>query len=172
MDMGRRVFAVVRSAVVSTVFMSLWLYFLPRWFGGRTAFADPRPAGYAVMAVGLAVGVWCVFEFAWRGLGTPAPFDPPSRLVITGPYRFVRNPMYVGGGIAMIGEAIAFPNVTLFMLALLVVQFIAVSVLIRVIEEPSLRRMFGGDFEHYCANVRRWIPRLTPFDMPKAPAVE
>jgi protein-S-isoprenylcysteine O-methyltransferase Ste14 len=130
-----------------------------------------RPAGLPLFAIGLGIGLWCVFEFAWRGLGTPAPFDPPKQLVVSGPYRFVRNPMYVGFFLAVIGEAIAFPHLTRFMLLLLVALFIATTLFISFYEEPTLRRLFGADFEHYCANVRRWIPRLTPFDMQRTPAL-
>lgn len=160
-----------RTVVVSTLFLTLWLWLLPRVVVGPAAYADSRLAGWIIAATGLAIGLWCVFEFAWRGLGTPAPFDPPKHLVVTGPYRFVRNPMYVGFFLAVIGEAIAFPHLTLFMLVLLAALFIATTLFIAFYEEPTLRRLFGAEFEHYCANVRRWIPRLTPFDMQRTPAL-
>jgi protein-S-isoprenylcysteine O-methyltransferase Ste14 len=92
------VFALLRALVVAPVFIALWTYLVPRWIGGRQVFADPRPIGWLVVALGAVIGLPCVWEFAWRGLGTPAPFDPPRQLVITGPYRFVRNPMYLGMG--------------------------------------------------------------------------
>lgn len=161
--MGRRLFAVVRSLIVGTLFMSLWTYFLPRWIAGPHAFENPRPLGWIVVAIGAAVGIPCVWEFAWRGLGTPAPFDPPRKLVISGPYRFVRNPMYVGAGIVFIGEALVFPNITRFMLAEALAAFALVSLFIIAYEEPALRRTFGEDYVVYCTNVRRWIPRLRPY---------
>src|SRR5581483_9033615 len=149
--------------IVGTIFMSLWVYFVPRWIAGPGAFNDPRPLGWIVIAIGAAVGLPCVWEFAWRGLGTPAPFDPPRKLVISGPYRFVRNPMYVGGGIVFIGEAITFPHIRNVMLVEAFVAWAAVSLLIIAYEEPTLRRMFGADYEAYCRHVGRWIPRLTPW---------
>jgi len=161
--MGRRIFAVVRSLIVGTIFMSLWVYFVPRWIAGPSAFDDPRPLGWIAIAIGAVVGLPCVWEFAWRGLGTPAPFDPPRKLVVSGPYRFVRNPMYVGGGLVFIGEALTFPHITTLMLVEALVAFIGVSTLIIVYEEPTLRRMFGADYETYCRNVGRWIPRLRPW---------
>ena len=161
--MARRLFAVFRALIVALLFISLWTYFVPRWIGGAHAFDAPRPLGWIVVAIGAAIGLPCVWEFAWRGLGTPAPFDPPRRLVISGPYRFVRNPMYVGMGIALLGEAIVYPNLTLVMLGLIVVLWAAVTLFIIGYEEPTLRRMFGSDYEAYCRQVHRWIPRLRPW---------
>ena len=161
--MARRLFALCRALIVAPLFISLWTYFVPRWIVGRAAFEGPRPLGWIVVAIGAIVGLPCVWEFAWRGLGTPAPFDPPRRLVITGPYRFVRNPMYVGMGIALLGEALIFPNSTWLLLAMLVSLWAVVSVFIIEYEEPTLRRMFGADYEAYFRAVRRWIPRLQPW---------
>jgi protein-S-isoprenylcysteine O-methyltransferase Ste14 len=164
--MARRLFALVRALVVAPAFVSLWMYFVPRWIFGAHAFDNPRPLGWIVVAIGAVIGLPCVWEFAWRGLGTPAPFDPPRRLVISGPYRFVRNPMYVGMGIVLIGEAIVFPNLTWLMLAMVVSLWAVVSVFIIEYEEPTLRRMFGADYEAYFREVRRWIPRLRPWYSP------
>ncbi|HSP17590.1 MAG TPA: isoprenylcysteine carboxylmethyltransferase family protein [Thermoanaerobaculia bacterium] len=160
----RRVFALIRTVIIATFFLSLWLWFLPRWAVGNNAYADARLAGLILFIPGLLLAGWCALEFAWRGFGTPAPFDPPRRLVISGPYRFVRNPMYVGAGIAFLGEAITFPHLTTLMLAVFVVTWIASTVFIVVYEEPTLRRLFGDDYANYCRHVRRWLPRLTPFD--------
>ena len=165
--MARRLFALVRALVVAPAFISLWMYFVPRWILGSHAFDNPRPLGWIVVAIGAVIGLPCVWEFAWRGLGTPAPFDPPRRLVISGPYRFVRNPMYVGMGIALIGEAIVFPYITWLMLALVVSLWAVVSVFIIEYEEPTLRRMFGADYEAYFREVHRWIPRLRPWYSPQ-----
>jgi protein-S-isoprenylcysteine O-methyltransferase Ste14 len=162
--MARRIFALLRTLVVAPLFILLWLWWLPRWIAGPNVFADPRPLGWIVVAIGAVVGLPCVWEFAWRGLGTPAPFDPPRKLVISGPYRYVRNPMYVGMGIAMLGFAIVFPHGAVIFLSELVIAFVLVSLFIVFYEEPTLRRMFGDDYLEYCRNVRRWIPRLTPFD--------
>ncbi len=169
--MGRKIFAVVRTTIVATLFLSLWLWFLPRWTVGAHAYDDPRPLGWIVFAPGLALAAWCAFEFAWRGLGTPAPFDPPRRLVVSGPYRYVRNPMYVGAGVAILGEAITFPRLTSLMLILFGALWIMSTLFIVVYEEPTLRRLFGEDYVEYCRHVHRWLPRLTPFDNPTKAAV-
>ncbi len=133
---------------------------------GPRAFDNPQPLGWIVVAIGAAIALPCVWEFAWRGLGTPAPFDPPRRLVISGPYRWVRNPMYIGMGVALIGEAIVFPNLTLMIVTMVLLLFVIVSLFVIGYEEPTLRRMFGTDYEIYSRSVRRWIPRLRPFDNP------
>jgi protein-S-isoprenylcysteine O-methyltransferase Ste14 len=161
--MGRRVFAVIRAFIVAPVFISFWLYFVPRWIAGPQVFADPRPIGWLVLALGAVIGLPCVWEFAWRGLGTPAPFDPPRKLVVTGPYRFVRNPMYLGMGLAIIGEAIVFPHATLLLLVMMVIMWGFVSAFVIAYEEPTLRRLFGADYENYCRSVHRWLPRLRPY---------
>jgi len=162
--MARRAFALLRTAFFATIFLLLWLRWVPLWIVGGGAYADPRPAGYPVMGIGLLLGLWCAFEFAWRGEGTPAPFDPPRKLVVSGLYRFVRNPMYVGMGIAIVGEAIAFPRLTNVMVAMLVILWIAVTAFVMFYEEPTLRRLFGDDYVEYCRHVRRWLPRLTPYN--------
>ena len=110
------------------------------------------------IAFGLALAIWCVVEFATRGRGTPAPWDAPSRFVASGPYRVVRNPMYLGGAAVVLGEAIAFGSVPLFvyLIALVTVWHLFVV----LYEEPTLARRFGGEYSAYRARVHRWIPRL------------
>src|SRR2546428_11192228 len=162
--MARRLFAVARALIVAPLFVSLWMYFVPPWVAGAQAFDNPRPLGWIVVAIGAAIGLPCIWEFAWRGLGTPAPFDPPRKLVISGPYRFVRNPMYFGMGVVLIGEAIVFPNITLLMIGLTAALFLFVTAFVIVYEEPTFCRMFGTDYEAYCRAVRRWISRLCPWD--------
>jgi len=168
--MAKRLFAVVRTIIVSALFISLWTWFLPRWIIGRGAFADPRPLGWIVIAIGGLIAGGCIFEFAWRGIGTPAPFDPPRRLVISGPYRWVRNPMYLGMGVILLGEGLTFPLLTTMMLIMIVTLWCALMLFIITFEEPALREKFGDDYAEYCQHVRRWIPRLRPFDNSQAAA--
>lgn len=163
----RRLFACIRTAIVAPLFIALWMYFIPKWLAGGDAFAVMRPLGWLIVALGALVAVPSIAAFAWRGLGTPAVFDPPRKLVVSGPYRFVRNPMYTGFAIALIGEAIAYPNLARFMLGELAVFVALVWVFVMVYEEPVLRAKFGDAYTDYCAQVRRWIPRLTPFDNTK-----
>lgn len=161
--MARKLFAVVRAAIIAPLFISLWTYFFPRWFGGPRAFADPRAVGWIVVAIGAAIALPCIWQFAWRGLGTPAPFDPPRRLVVSGPYRYVRNPMYVGMVIVIAGLAIVFPNITRGMLIEAVAFWAIAALFVLVFEEPVLRSMFGKDYDDYRTHVRRWIPRVGPW---------
>jgi protein-S-isoprenylcysteine O-methyltransferase Ste14 len=170
--MGMRLFAVVRAFAIGAVFVSIWTWLVPSWFAdGRPLEPDWNAAGIILIAVGGAVMVRCVWDFAWTGRGTPAPFDPPRRLVIKGLYRFVRNPMYVGMGLALAGEALVLPQIRREMLILIVVLWGVVTLFILFYEEPALRRLFGAEYVEYCRNVRRWIPRLRPFDKPEAAAV-
>ena len=161
--LSRRVLAVVRALIIAPLFIWLWTMFVPRWLRGPHAFEDPHPLGWIVVAAGTAIALPCIWQFAWRGLGTPAPFDPPRRLVISGPYRWMRNPMYLGFGVALIGEAIVFPHITRTMLILTLILWSAVSLFVVVYEEPTLRRLFGSDYEAYCRRVHRWIPRFRAF---------
>ena len=165
-----RLFAIVRSAIFASLFVALWTWFVPRWMGSSMT---PRwnVASIILMIAGGAIMLRCVWDFAWTGRGTPAPFDPPRRLVITGLYRYVRNPMYIGMGLFIIGEAFLLTDVTRSLLILLVILWLAVSAFIVVYEEPTLARLFGDDYVEYRRNVRRWLPRLTPFDKSQPPAV-
>jgi protein-S-isoprenylcysteine O-methyltransferase Ste14 len=163
-DMGGKVFALARGLAVSALFVWLWTWLVPSWInGGRL---EPRlsVAALVFMIPGGAIMLWCVLAFAWRGLGTPMPLDPPRRLVVMGLYRFVRNPMYVGMGLFLCGEALLLPSITRQMFIMVVLLWGAVTILIVTYEEPGLRRRFGADYETYYRNVARWIPRLTPFD--------
>ena len=171
MGMAGRVFALARGFAVSAVFVSIWTWFVPRWLAGGRLHVQPAAAAISLMAVGGAIMLWCVVAFGWRGLGTPFPLDPPRRLVVNGLYRFVRNPMYVGMGIFLAGEALLIPSITRQMFIMMVLLWGSVTIFIVVHEEPSLRKKFGADYEAYCRNVPRWIPRLTPFDNARTEAV-
>src|SRR5262249_45432439 len=99
-----------------------------------------------------------------QGLGTPAPVAPTRNLVVTGLYRYVRNPMYVGVLAAIVGQAFLFGSVPLMGYALLVwLCFFAFVVLY---EEPTLQSTYGASYERYRANVPRWWPRVTPWQGP------
>ena len=159
-----RIFVVVRTLLIGTLFLSVWIYWLPLWFAliEHISLAPRNQWAWPIFMLGFALSFWCAMEFALRGRGTPAPFDPPRRLVITGLYRWVRNPMYVGMGIMLIGEALLLPQIWREMAALIALLSIAVSVMVVRKEEPDLRRQFATEYEAYCEQVPRWIPRLTP----------
>ncbi len=119
----------------------------------------PQIAGMIIGAIGAAMALWCVFTFVFIGKGTPAPFDPPRQLVIRGPYRFVRNPMYIGAGLALLGAALFYQSWPLLIYA--GVFLVATHLFVLVYEEPTLRRTFGEEYEAYCRRVKRWRPSRT-----------
>lgn len=100
-------------------------------------------------------------RFALQGLGTPAPIAPTKTLVVTGSYRFVRNPMYVAVVSLILGQGLLFGSVAVLVYGLIVWGTVHAFVL--VYEEPTLSGNYGEQYERYRANVRRWIPRLTPW---------
>jgi len=157
-------FVIVRALTYATLFVGLLLIYVPTrvlsWSGivRPTAIEGPQIAGLIVGSTGAAVALWCVFAFASIGRGTPAPFDPPRRLVTRGPYRFVRNPMYIGAGLALAGATLFYESVSL--LAYGGMFLIASHVFVVWYEEPALRRMFGSEYETYRRRVRRWRPRM------------
>lgn len=110
-----------------------------------------------LMAIGAAMYLRCVWDFAVFGKGTPAPIDAPKRLVIRGLYRYSRNPMYVGLITLIAGWAIMFGSVVLVWCALSL--FVFFSLFVRLFEEPHLHRQFGDEYEAYKARVGRWLPR-------------
>jgi protein-S-isoprenylcysteine O-methyltransferase Ste14 len=129
---------------------------------GTGASLDAAPAwrwlGLAPLAMGLAIYVWCVADFALAGRGTPAPIDPPKELVVRGLYRFARNPMYVGVLSTIAGQSWLFGSYPLAFHALVV--FACFQGFVIGYEEPTLRRTFDGAYQRYCAAVPRWLPRL------------
>lgn len=113
-------------------------------------------AALGPLTVGFAVYVRCVWEFAVRGRGIPAPLDHPKQLVVTGLYRYVRNPMYFGAMFFLLGQALFFESLPFLAYAVGWLGWVHLNVLFY--EEPNLRRKFGESYERYKASVRRWIP--------------
>jgi protein-S-isoprenylcysteine O-methyltransferase Ste14 len=101
-----------------------------------------------------------VWNFGWTGQGTPVPLVPPKRLVVVGFYRYVRNPMYLGFFVGWMGLWVVFGRATLSASAVTSVVALGIGLLVRLYEEPTLSRKFGTDYDEYCKNVRRWVPRL------------
>jgi protein-S-isoprenylcysteine O-methyltransferase Ste14 len=121
----------------------------------------PAVVGIPLIAVGLVLVVSTVRLFAAVGRGTLAPWDPTSRLVVQGPYRYVRNPMISGVLFILLGEAASFasPALLIWFAAVLAAN----ALYIPLVEEEGLRQRFGAEYEAYEANVPRWIPRLRPW---------
>lgn len=116
--------------------------------------------GIAVLVLGAAIYFRCAWEFAVRGLGTPAPIAPTKFLVTTALHRYIRNPMYVGVALVIIGEAALFRSLHVLEYAALMLTVAHTFVVLY--EEPTLRRQFGESYEQYRRTVPRWIPRFRP----------
>ena len=117
-------------------------------------------AGALLLITGLAIFVSTVRLFAARGHGTLAPWDPPERLVVAGPYRHLRHPMISAVALMLAGEAVIFASAGI---AWWLAGFVAVnSLYLPLVEEPALVRRFGADYERYMQRVPRWLPRLPP----------
>lgn len=156
----------LRIITYALFFIGLVLIYVPAqiltWTGiaAPSKFAVQRIAGALLGGFGGAITLWCILVFAMTGGGTPAPFDPPGRLVVEGPYRYVRNPMYVGAALTLAGAALfwdAWPLLVYAVLFLLVAHLFIITY-----EEPTLRRSFGRTYEDYCRHVRRWWPHPAP----------
>src|SRR5258705_3739698 len=151
-----------RSIVYAALFVSFVLVFIPdqilRAAGitGPTQIGTWHWVGLALVVLGGALAVWCILTFALVGKGTPAPFDPPRKLVAAGPYRWVRNPMYVGAGAALTGAAMFYqsPAPVAFVAGFLVMS----QPFVLFYEEATLHRTFGAQYADYRNAVPRWVP--------------
>lgn len=159
--------ATIASLIVGSAFLALWFWLFPSWLGFRVDAAHTaswRWIGALPSALGFTVAVRCIWDFGHTGRGTPAPFAPPQRLVVVGFYRYVRNPMYVGFIVGWIGLWVVFGRANWSVIAGAAVVVLGVALFVRLYEEPILRRMFGADYDEYCRNVRRWLPRIHPWE--------
>ena len=120
------------------------------------SWAVDQVVGLPLTAVGLSVLLRCIWEFATAGRGTLSPLDPPREFVVSGLYRYVRNPMYVGDLTVLLGEALFFESWELVRYAL--VMLVIFHLFVMLYEEPTLRRKFGASYDEYCRGVRRWLP--------------
>jgi protein-S-isoprenylcysteine O-methyltransferase Ste14 len=140
---------------------------VPWWISGwqfQPAFFDSpatRFIGIFMIGMGLVPLLESIARFALKGLGTPAPPFPTSHLVVTGFYRHIRNPMYVGMLGVILGQALLFSDVRLFAYA--TVFWLCTHLFIVRYEEPTLRRQFGDEYVTFRKNVPRWLPRLSPW---------
>ncbi len=154
--------ALFRSIVYAALFVSFVLVFIPdqilRAAGitGPTQIGTWHWVGLALVVLGGALAVWCILTFALVGKGTPAPFDPPRKLVAAGPYRWIRNPMYLGAGAALCGAALFYQSAAL--VAFASGFFIVTHLFVVLYEEPTLERTFGARYADYRNAVPRWMP--------------
>lgn len=161
-------FVVARAITYASIFIGLVLVFVPARLISWSGIVRPETngvsqvVGMVVGGAGAALAMWCVWTFAFIGKGTPAPFDPPRELVVEGPYRFVRNPMYIGAGLVLAGAMLFYESLPLLAYAglfALTTHFFVVWY-----EEPTLRRTFGTGYEIYNRRVGRWWPRRSRAD--------
>jgi len=161
-------FVVVRTVTYAALFVSIVLIDVPAHLLSWSGVVRPAAIGLAQVAgmvlgfVGGAVALWSLFTFVSIGGGTPAPFDPPRELVSQGPYRFMRNPIYVGVGLTLAGAAVFYKS--LLLLGYAGLFFLTSHLLVVGYEEPALRRTFGPSYAAYRSRVRRWRPRVRPRD--------
>ena len=140
---------------------------VPRWISGWQMhdpllhFAGFRVLGVLLIVAGAPMILDSFARFALQGLGTPAPILPTQHLVVTGLYRYVRNPMYVGVFSLIVGQGLLLGDPRVLVYGILV--WLGFHTFVLIYEEPTLRRTVGAEYERFCASVPRWIPRLTPW---------
>jgi len=134
---------------------------VPWWLGRlgpRLALGSWRAVGMLPLVLGTALLLVCNVLFVRQGRGTAAPYDPPRALVIRGPYRYVRNPMYVSATLIVLGWGLWMQAASLLIYTVLLT--VAYRLFVRYYEEPRLRARFGPDYADYLASVPPWVPRL------------
>lgn len=157
-----KLFAALRGFVYGAGFTLLWGWVMmaARRWDDRVPFTIPAWAvvpGVVIAACGAVLTLWCVVAFALVGRGTPAPFDAPREFVAAGPYRYVRNPMYIGGMIVIAGVGLILRSPSA---VAVVVLFAGVfHTFVVLYEERALESRFGQSYLRYKSSVRRWLPR-------------
>ncbi len=161
----QRAAAIIGSAiflVVAPGTLAVYVpWYLTEWRFGPALFPIARVLGGALIVAGSAVLLDSFARFAWQGLGTPAPVMPPKRLVVTGFFRYVRNPIYVAVTALIAGQGLLFGSVKL--LAYGAIVWAGFFLFVVAVEEPALGEQFADEYTRYRANVRRWLPRITPW---------
>ena len=163
----RRVLAIVGSAIFLVIAPGTVVGYVPwricHWhveapLAGIFSF---RILGVLLIAAGLPVVLDCFARFAFQGLGTPAPIFPTRHLVVSGFYRYVRNPMYVAVVSLILGQGLFLGDVRVLEYGIAV--WTAFHLFVLIYEEPTLRNTYGSEYEDFCTNVHRWVPRLRPW---------
>jgi protein-S-isoprenylcysteine O-methyltransferase Ste14 len=165
--MIRKVWAIVGSAVFLVIAPGFVAGLVPWWISHwrleTPFFGIPlfRYAGGMLVMLGVIGLLDSFVRFAVQGLGTPAPVFPTRHLVVSGLYRYVRNPMYLAVASTILGQGLTLGNVTLLEYGAFV--WLLFHLFVLVYEEPTLRATFGSEYNLFCAEVPRWIPRFTPW---------
>ena len=163
----RRIAAILGSAIFLVVAPGIVAGYVP-WRICRWRVAAPllgislfRFFGVLLIAAGLPILLDSFARFALQGLGTPAPVFPTRHLVLSGLFRYVRNPMYVAVVSLILGQGLLFGSVRVLEYGITV--WVLFHFFVLIYEEPTLGKTYGPEYEQFCANVPRWIPRLRPW---------
>ena len=159
----KTLFLALRSVLYMTGFLLFfgWIALRVRTFDQNFGISLPDAAaipGAILVVIGAILVLACAGVFISRGRGTPAIFDAPRAFVAIGPYKYVRNPMYIGGLMLLIGFGLCERSISILFLTLPL--FLLVHLFVLFYEEPTLTRKFGSSYQDYRRAVRRWIPRL------------
>jgi protein-S-isoprenylcysteine O-methyltransferase Ste14 len=165
--MTRKMLAVLGSALFLIIAPGIVAGLVPWWISKWNAqppflgFAPMRALGALLLVVGVLVLLESFSRFALQGLGTPAPVFPTRHLVVKGLYRYVPNPMYLAVVSIIFGQAMILGSGSLLVYGALV--WLTFHLFVLAYEEPTLRKTFGTEYDAFCANLPRWVPRLSPW---------
>jgi protein-S-isoprenylcysteine O-methyltransferase Ste14 len=152
----------LKTALFMLLVPGLLLVAIPLWLMATDpalfSFGPFRWLAIPCWAAGAAATIWCAWAFTVRGRGTPSPTDPPKELVVSGLYHYVRNPIYLGVIIFLLGHVLWHPSRAILWMPFIVA--VASHLFVTLYEEPHLHKTFGVAYEEYCRNVPRWIPKL------------
>ena len=159
----KQFFIFFRSLIYVPLFILLfgWIALNVRVFDTKFGIILPlwtRSIGIVFMIVGGILVLICVGVFIIRGKGTPAIFDPPAEFVATGPYAYVRNPMYIGGFILLVGFGLFHNSISILVLSVILIGFFHLFVVF--VEEPRLEKLFGKSYVEYKKHINRWMPKF------------
>lgn len=154
-------FRIIRSLIYVPLFIwgFRWLALESRVYDSKINFILPAwfvPAGMILMVIGGLLVLICVAVFISRGKGTPAVFDPPTKFVASGPYAYVRNPMYIGGFILLLGFGAWLRSPSILILSVILLFLFHLFVVL--VEEPILKKKFGKSYIDFKKQVNRWVP--------------
>lgn len=163
----RRILAILGSAIFLVIAPGIVAGYMPwrisRWHIGAPllGISSSRFVGVLLIVAGIPVVLDSFARFALQGLGTPAPVFPTRHLVVSGFFRYVRNPTYVAVVSLILGQGLLFGSIRLLEYGMAVC--VGFYLLVLIYEEPVLRERYGREYEEFCTNVPRWIPRLRPW---------
>ena len=156
-------FNAIKALIYGTGFVLFWwlIAVTVQRFDNKIGFSFPAwalAAGVILVTAGGMIAIICVATFVWKGNGTPAPFDPPREFVVTGPYKYVRNPMYLGAFLLIPGFALYRNSVSI--LGLWIFAIVLSHLFVVFFEEKRLEKRFGMSYLEYKKTVNRWIPKI------------